>query len=479
MNQGSSYKSILKYTSLFGGVQGINIIVGLIRNKLVAVLLGPNGFGFISLLNSTIKVLSDSSSLGLPMSAVRHISDYFEQGEEEKTRHYIKVVRSWCLLTALLGAFLCVALAPLLNQWTFTWGDHTRHFMFLAPVVFFTAITGGELAVLKGSRHLKALAQISVINVLAALVISIPLFYFFGQSGIIPSMNLVALCACAVTAGYSYHYYPLHRGKEKFFAEGLEMVKVGVFFTLAGIAGSIAEMAIRTYLNNVGDLDLVGYYNAGFMICVTYAGMVFAAMETDYFPRISAAWHDRFKMNETINHQVEVSLLMVGPLLVAMVILLPVLIPLLFTGEFQTVIPMAQVAILAMYFHAVDLPIEYLPLAKGDSLTYLIVETIYDVFFVFMIILGYQYWGLLGTGIALTFAHLINCIAIVLYYSWRYGVRLSRKALLIFVAQTLFGLMAYAFTYILDGAAYWVIGCALLVINTIFSYLLFKKGCRA
>ena len=475
MEKGSSYKSILKYTSLFGGVEGLKIVVGLVRNKLVAVLLGPNGFGFISLLNSTIKVLSDSTSLGLPISAVRHISDYFEQGEEEKTRHYIKVVRSWCLLTALLGAFLCVALAPLLNQWTFTWGDHTRHFMLLAPVVFFTAITGGELAVLKGSRHLKALAQISVINVLAALVISIPLFYFFGQKGIIPSMNLVALCACGVTAGYSYRYYPLRRGREKFFAEGLEMVKVGVFFTLAGIAGSCAEMVIRTYLNNVGDLDLVGYYNAGFMICVTYAGMVFAAMETDYFPRISAAWHDIAKMNETINHQIEVSLLMVGPLLVSMVILLPVLIPLLFTGEFQTVIPMAQVAILAMYFHAVDLPVEYLPLAKGDSLTYLIVETLYSIFFAFMIILGYQYWGLWGTGVALTFAHLVNCIAVVLYYSWRYKVRLSRKAVLIFTAQLLLGVMAYSFTYLLSGVGYWTTGIVLIIVNTIFSYLLFKK----
>ena len=169
-SQGNSYKSILKYTGLFGGVQVINILVSLVRNKLVAVILGTNGFGFISLLNSTIKLLSDSTNFGISFSAVRQISDYYEQEDDEKVRHYIKVIRSWSLLTACFGAFLCVVLAPLLNEWTFNWGNHTRHFMLLSFVVFFTAITGGELAILQGTRRLKALAQISVINVVLALV---------------------------------------------------------------------------------------------------------------------------------------------------------------------------------------------------------------------------------------------------------------------------------------------------------------------
>lgn len=474
-NQGSSYQSILKYTGVFGGVQVINILVSLVRNKLVAVLLGPNGFGFISLLNSTIKVLSDSTSFGIPFSAVRQISDFHEQGDEAKVKHYIKVVRCWSLLVACLGALLCVALAPLLNDWTFNWGDHKKHFMMLAPVVFFTALMGGELAILKGTRHLKALAQISVVNVVMALVISVPLFYFFGQKGIIPSMNLVAFASLAVTAAYSYRFYPLLRNEEKFFSDGLEMIKIGIFFTLAGIGGSCAEMVIRTYLNNVASLDVVGFYNAGFMICVTYAGMVFAAMETDYFPRLSAVHRDRDKMNITINHQIEVSLLIVGPMLVALVIYLPVVIPLLFSGKFVEVVPMAQIAILAMFLHAVDLPVEYLPLAKGDSVTFLIVELIYDVTFVFLLIIGYQQWGLVGTGIALLVAHVLNCVGILIYYSWRYRVSISHRVGFIFSVLTSLGVLAYVSTLTLSGATYWVFGSVLFVISIFLSVKLFKR----
>ena len=63
MKKTDSYGHILRYTGLFGGVQGINILVGVVRNKLVAMILGPEGMGLISLFNSTLKLMSDSTNL--------------------------------------------------------------------------------------------------------------------------------------------------------------------------------------------------------------------------------------------------------------------------------------------------------------------------------------------------------------------------------------------------------------------------------
>ena len=70
----NSYIHILKAMGLFGSVQGLNIIMSLVRNKIVAVLLGTTGMGLITLYNSTVKLLSDSTSMGLPMSGVRELS---------------------------------------------------------------------------------------------------------------------------------------------------------------------------------------------------------------------------------------------------------------------------------------------------------------------------------------------------------------------------------------------------------------------
>ena len=107
-----SYSHVLKYTGVFGGVHGLNVLVGLVRNKFVAMLLGPGGMGLVSLFNTTVQLLSQATNLGVATSAVRHISEYYDAGDEVLTVHYVKVVRGWCLLTALLGMLVCVVLGP-------------------------------------------------------------------------------------------------------------------------------------------------------------------------------------------------------------------------------------------------------------------------------------------------------------------------------------------------------------------------------
>lgn len=190
MKKNDSYNHILRYTGLFGGVQGLNILVGIVRNKLVAMILGPDGMGLISLFNSTIKLVSDSTNFGVSVSAVKNISEDLDSGDEQMLEEHIKFVRSFSLLVGLLGMILCMALSPFLSKFTFSWDGHTLHFVFLSPIVALLAITGGELAILKGLRELKGMAVISIYNVIGALVTTIPLYYFFKEAAIVPSFVL-------------------------------------------------------------------------------------------------------------------------------------------------------------------------------------------------------------------------------------------------------------------------------------------------
>ena len=89
----SSYGHVLKYVGIFGGVQGLSILVGLVRNKVLAYFLGPDGMGLVSLFNSTINFISQSTNLGISFSAVRHVSGLFDEGNEAKMQHFVKVVQ--------------------------------------------------------------------------------------------------------------------------------------------------------------------------------------------------------------------------------------------------------------------------------------------------------------------------------------------------------------------------------------------------
>ena len=446
-NEKGAYGQVLKYTGIFGGVQGLNVIVSLVRNKLAAVLLGPAGMGLVSLFNSTVAFISQATGFGISMSAVRRVSELTESGDEAQRAYYIKVVRAWSILAALLGVLVCVAIGPFLSSNTFAWGNHTLHFILLAPAVGLIALTGGETAVLKGTRQLKPLVVIQTFTILVTLVLTVPAYYFFGQTGIVPVIILMALATYLFTINYSYRLYPIQlSGSKGVLGEGMEMIRLGVAFTLAGIVGAGSEMLIRSWLNLQGDLDAVGFYNAGYMLTITYAGMVFSAMETDFFPRLSGVNNDVEATNYTVNRQMEVSLLIVAPMLTALIALLPVLIPQLFTSEFLPVVPMAQVTALAMFFKVLTLPVAYITLARGYSMSYLMLESAYFVVFVLLVVIGYQHWGLFGTGVAITLAHVFDYLMINLYAYKKYGYRVSVTVSRYAVVLLSLGFLAYACT---------------------------------
>ncbi len=471
-----AYGHVLKYTGIFGGVQGLNVIVSLVRNKFVALLLGPSGMGLVSLFNTTVTFISQSTHFGISMSAVRHLSNHPDDDDHPQIQHFVKVVRAWSMLTALLGMLVCITIGPFLSSATFAWGDHSLHFILLSPAVAMIAITGGETAILKGRRRLKSLALVQVGSVFAALIISVPVYYLFGEAGIVPVIVLMAFVTMLLTLRESYRLYPLQlRGAQGVLGDGMEMIRLGVAFTLAGIIGSSAEMFIRSWLNVTGDLDVLGLYNVGYMITITYAGMVFSAMESDYFPRLSGVQHDIAATNECVNRQMEVSLLLLSPMLAALIVFLPLLVPLLFSPKFLPVAGMAQVAALAMYMKVLTLPVAYITLARGRSLAYLFLESSYFVAFVLLIMFGYEHWGLIGTGIAITLAHLFEYLLVNSFAYKKYGYRFSATVYGYAIVQLSLGILAYLLTLIIDGILYWGIGLIIVLISFCLSLHVLRR----
>ena len=473
----SSYKHILKYVGLFGSVQFLSVLIQLVRNKLVALILGPMGMGLNSLFNSTVQLISCSTNMGLDTSAVRRLSELYDQGLQQTLNHRIMVIRSWTMITALGGMMVCLLLSGVLSHLTFSSADHILHFMALSPAIAMLAITGGETAILKSARRLRNLAKVSVWNVFLALVFTTPIIYFYGQKGIIPTITLITFTQMLLTIRYSHRVFPWSFHFERsLWGEGLPMIRLGIAFVVAGIFGSGADFLIRASLNNIASLNMLGLYNAGFMMSVTYAGMVFTSMETDYYPRLAAVGHDVHQMSNTVNHQVEVSLLMISPLLVAFSIGAPIIVQLLYSKEFLDVVPMIQITVLAMYLRAMKLPVAYLTLAKGDSWSYLFLEAYSAVVMVIAVVGGYMLFGLPGTGAGLLVTGLIDIIVVNIFTRYKYHYKVSSTMFRFAKYQLPIALAVYAITCCLHGWLYWASGIVMGLLSLWISFRLFRQA---
>ena len=472
----TSYQHILKYTGLFGGMQGLNILIGIVKNKFVALILGTAGMGLVSLFNSATALINTATGLGLPVSSVKTLSEVYESGDQHLIREKIRTIRSLALFTAIFGVIVCVLLSTLFDFMTFSWGNHKLHYALLAPIVGMLSIIGGETAILKAVRQLKGLALVSLINVLVATVISIPIYYYFEQSGIIPALTLMTLAQLLITVRLSYRIYPLEIIlNHSIFTQGSEMLRLGVAFMLSGMFTSGADFLVRSYLSKYADLDTAGLYNAGFMITMTYAGMVFTAMETDFFPRLSAVNKDVAASNLTVNRQIEVTFLLIAPMLTTFMIFMPLMVPLLYSGEFQPVIPMARVILLVLYLRALKLPVAYLTLAKADSWAFLALEAYSDVLMVVSIIVGYHLWGLEGTGWGLFITGAVDLVVIYLFAHFRYQYTVSSQVLRYVVYQMPVAILAFLSTRLLSGACFWMTGVLLSVVSLVISLSILRK----
>lgn len=471
-NADNSFKHTLKYTSIFGSVQGLNILIGLIRNKLVALILGPAGMGLISLYNSTTTLISNATSFGLSMSGVKTVSEEFDSKVcSTRLRETVKLIRSLSLLFALFGTIVCILLCDLLSSWTF--GDHTHAWAFaaLSPMIGMMAVTTGEMAILKGVRKLKQIATISLFNVVAAVIISIPLFYIYGLSGIIPSFLLLTLTQLIFTLQYSYRIFPLHLSfNTRVLKRGSDMLRLGVAFITASLFGSGADFIIRLFINNISSLNMVGLYNAGYMITMVYGGLVFSAMETDYFPRLSSVPNNDYaERNNVANRQIEISLLLISPMLTAFIIFLPIIIPLLFSSQFNAVLPMVQITVLAMYLRALKLPLAYIPLALGDSRTYLFVEGSYAVILTAMMYFLFSQFTLIGAGCALLAAGAVEFFIVYIFCRRKYSYRMPNSVISLAARQLPLGISAYLISQTAMGIAYWIVGGIVILASLIIS----------
>ena len=473
-----SYDRIIKYTGLLGGVQGIVVLVNIVRTKLVSMLLGPTGFGITESFNRTLNLVKSTTDLGVPFSAVKTVSECKSSGADESLRESVLITRTWAFLTAVAGMLLCVLLAPLFSYWAFD-GDrsYTLSFLMLSPMAAFSAINGGETAIMKGSGMLRELAKSQLITVVATLCISIPLFWKFGLVGIAPSLVLVTFASMVVTCMYTFRAYPyrirLFSGKT--LRKGFGMIKLGVFFTITSFFGAGAFSIIANYLMKYGNAEITGIYSAGYLL-ISYLGMfVFSAMESDYFPRLSAVNQDRQKVNDLVNSQAEVAILLMAPMVVGFIVFLGLIVNLLLTTRFLEAVPMARLAVIGLAFKAMTTPLSYVSLAKGDSKTFMLQEVLYDIVFVAAVVGFFEWGGITMTGAALTVAAVADMLIVYSITHVRYGITYSKRALSVFLAQLPLIIATWVALFWLDGVWQWTVSLALLAVSMLHSYYYLNK----
>ena len=467
-----AYDHVLKYTGVFGGVQVLKMLTSVVRNKLTAAFLGGNGMGLISVYNSITEFVVSSSNLGVPLNATRQSSELVEEGDLSRVRHFVMVVRTWVLLTAILSIVLCSLLSPLVSYILFDQDfGHWPQVMTMIPVVVCFLVAEGECAVLKGLRRVRQVAVVETVIALATLLLTVPFYYLMGMRGVVVGLICCGLASLLTHFWFSLRIVPYRVSlfDWQVLREGWPMVTKGVPYVLAGVMGAALGMAIPALIQYSGTLADVGYYRMGYALMVGYAGMAFMALEADFYPRLSSANGDLPRFNRTINQQIDVCVLIVTPFLIPFIVLMPWIIRLLFTEEFLVAESMTVCAAFYTFLRGIMLPVSYSSLAKGDSLVFLAIEVVSDLVMGLLFWWLYGRYGLTGAGVALSLGALFDVACVLLVYGRIYGCRVTGATWRLCLVQAMS--LGLAVLCCLQGSA-WVrygVGACLFVFSLAYS----------
>ena len=427
--QGSSYAQILKSSAVIGGAQALVIVVGMVRSKAMALMLGPAGFGIMGIYTSIVDLAVSAAGLGISSSGVRQVAAATAANDTAQIERTVSVLRKTTWALGVLGAVVLLALAPAMSEITFGDREHAWAIAIVSVAVLFKVVTSGQTALIQGLRRISDLATMNLLGAVGGLLAAVPLVYFFGVDGIAYSVVAMALIAVLISTFYSRRagVRTVKLVGPEARKEVHDLLKLGLAFLASAMMMVVAMYVVRAIIVRKLGLEAAGLYSAAWTLGSMYVGLVLQAMGADFFPRLMGVANDDAQCRRMVNEQTRASLLLAGPGIIATLVFAPLLMTLFYSREFAAAAEVLQWICIGMALRVISWPMGFIIVAKGHRVLIVVTEFAWMVVNLLLTWILVERYGLTGVGIAFFGSYVFHSLlnyAIVRRLS---GFRFSRE----------------------------------------------------
>ena len=383
---------VLKMASVTS-MLGISNVVGMaslvVKNKALAVLLGPAGIGIVSQAVQFGQVVSNAGSLGLSTGLQQSLSKIREP-EAPEFKRIANLGFRLLIVLFLLAALLVLAFQRPISEAVFgqyqpSWMAAIAMWLALAPVsmaIDAIFIAGQRPGLFTASRtaqfSLLALGTVvgAVLGDVGGAIWGSTVGFAFAMAYIYRKANR-ELGSPALSQGLMFSRKEWATDRRQL----TEIWGVGWVTALSGTLTILAAFLMRTaLLHQAGEASL-GQYHASFALAAIIGPLVSNGIWGHFYPQVCTAT-DPGKWRELVTTATSFSLLALVPLFLALLIGGPIIVQLLFSSEFTDVVlylPMQVAAELLLQVSAIP---SFLLLGRDFRFSYLLSRGIYPLLLV-------------------------------------------------------------------------------------------------
>jgi len=439
----NSYKDVIKTNTAIGGVRAFQMIINIVRTKIFAVFLGAAGMGVQSLLTATLQTLHQFSTFGIFKSAVRDISISKASGEQDKVKKTISVFNVLVLFFGVFGVIVCASFSSVLSKSVFGNSDYTWAFVIVSLALFFEAFTNGFITIFQGLRLVKKLAISSLVGALVSLVAIVPLIVIWKDKAI-PYAIVVNYFCIMLVYYFSYRRNVSNIGlhfdfnKTEIKQIGKPILKNGTLLMLSYCIYSLVGLLTSSFIARMSDMETVGFFNAANGCTYANIAIFTYVLSSDYYPRMSALFHDKVAFGDMYNKQIEIVILGLTPIVCLFIVFAKYIVIILYSHEFLIIIDYVRIMAMSLLLRIVWQTCSTTFMASGHNKLYLWFDAIVgNGLFLLFNMLAFYYWGLKGISYSFIVSSLVVLVLLVFVVKKVTTARMKKKVIWLLVASLL------------------------------------------
>lgn len=407
----------LVWTSVLSGFAVlVKLSTSLFLSKVLAVYVGPAGYGVIGQFQSLVSMVTTFASGATANGVIKLTAEHAGNPARQRAVWGTAATIGLCG-AAVMAVLLIVASAPL-SRLVLVNQAHSDILVWLALALALMVMNGLFLAALNGRKAVRELAASNIVGSLVSAVVAYLLVREYGLWGALLALSIAQALAFGFTA-WMFRRICAVRWRDLMGHWDQDVARaLGGFALMAATTAAVApigQMVIRDDLASSLGWDIAGLWQALWKISETHLLLLTSTLSVYFLPRYS-----EIRSGKELSREVRKGYLFVIPLVLLTSLLLYTfreeLVRGLLSEEF---VPLAGVLWLQLIGDALKVcswVVSFTMVSHARTRAFVVTELIFTLVYVALTILLGRLYGLAGTAMAYSVTYLVYWITVYVLY---------------------------------------------------------------
>lgn len=391
-------------------------------NKILAIYVGPAGYGVIGQFQNILQMITTISSGAINNGVVRYTAEY--EGDNCKQRNVWRTAGTISIITTIVVGFLIFILNEFLAEKVLNNQIYSDVFIYLSITLILFVFNSLFLSVLNGKKEINRYIIANITGSIFSLAITSMMVYAFGLHGaliaLVTSQGLVffvTLYMCRNATWFRFQYFFGKIDKNV----ALDFSKYTIMALTSALCLPLSHSLVRANLGDDFGWDVAGYWEAMWRLSSAYLLIITTTLSIYYLPKLS-----EIKETATLRKEVLSGYKIILPVVIVFGMLIYFsrygIIQILFSSEFYNMEVLFFWQIIGDTLKICSWLLGYILIAKAHVKAVVVSEIAFSILFVTLVNILSKKLGVEGAAISHAICYLFHLIFVFSYLRFRHVI---------------------------------------------------------